>query len=87
MKWTWFRNSLVTCEEDGSVSINAKCIMYFNEKTNGLELPDDNSARLIAAAPELLEACREFLECGQNAGHNIYLLVRIKNAVTKAEGT
>jgi len=44
------------------------------------------NARLIAAAPELLEACKEFIECGPNAGNNQDLIAQIKKAIAKADG-
>lgn len=44
------------------------------------------NARLIVAAPELLEAIKEFLSCGPNAGHNLDLIERCKAAVARAEG-
>lgn len=42
------------------------------------------NAALIAAAPELLEALQEFIECGPNAGHNQDLIVMAQAAITKA---
>lgn len=44
------------------------------------------NARLIAAAPEMLEALEEFLLCGPNAGHNQDLLEQVKNTIKKARG-
>jgi hypothetical protein len=44
------------------------------------------NANLIAAAPELLEALEEFVECGPNAGHNQDLVVQVKKAIAKARG-
>ena len=44
------------------------------------------NARLIAAAPELLACLKDFLECGQNAGHNQQLLINCRAAVAKARG-
>jgi len=43
-------------------------------------------ARLMSAAPEMLEALEEFLLCGQNAGHNQRLIEQVKNAIAKAKG-
>ena len=42
------------------------------------------NARLIAAAPDLLEALREFLECGVNAGSNEELKQKCRAAIAKA---
>ena len=44
------------------------------------------NARLIAAAPEMLEALIEFIECGSNAGHNADLVARVTAVIKKARG-
>ena len=44
------------------------------------------NAALIEAAPELLAALVEFLECGQNAGHNEELKASARAAIAKARG-
>ena len=46
------------------------------------DLPAEANARLIAAAPELLEACQEALVWADNAG----LKGRLAAAIAKAEG-
>lgn len=43
-----------------------------------------HNARLIAAAPEMYEALKEFLECGINAGSNMELIKQVKDAIAKA---
>ena len=45
------------------------------------------NAHLVAAAPELYEACKEFVrkcECGEARSHRIY--AQMKAALAKAEG-
>jgi len=44
------------------------------------------NARLVCAAPELLEALKEFLRCGPHAGQNRDLLDQVKQAIEKATG-
>ena len=54
-------------------------------------IPEDEAkanARLIAAAPELLEACRALLRCvkGSPDDHTLDVAVSAGNVVAKAEG-
>lgn len=44
------------------------------------------NAAVISAAPEMLAALEEFLECGPNAGHNQELIAQVKAAIAKARG-
>lgn len=41
---------------------------------------------LVSAAPDLLAALQEFIECGPNAGHNQDLIKQAKAAIAKANG-
>lgn len=43
-------------------------------------------ASLVAAAPNMLEALIEFIECGPNAGHNQELIEQCLSAIAKATG-
>lgn len=44
------------------------------------------NAKLIASAPDLLACVKEFLECGDNAGHNQDLINMARAAISKAGG-
>jgi len=44
------------------------------------------NARLIAAAPEMLEALEEFIRCGPHAGQNRDLLKVVESVIAKAQG-
>jgi hypothetical protein len=44
------------------------------------------NARLMAASPELFHIVTEFLECGDNAGHNEELKALARAAIAKARG-
>lgn len=45
-----------------------------------------DSARLIAAAPELLEQCKYLLENAEAAGWSEFMLADARAAIAKAEG-
>lgn len=53
-------------------------------KRNVLEVL--SNARLIAAAPDLLNALQEFIDCGANAGNNAALIAQCRAAIAKATG-
>ena len=57
---------------------------YIAEISNLDGQANEADAALIAAAPELLEALQEFIECGPNAGHNQDLIVMAQAAIAKA---
>jgi hypothetical protein len=44
------------------------------------------NAHLIAAAPDLLAALQEFIDCGANAGNNAALIAQCRAAIAKATG-
>ena len=48
----------------------------------------ETRARLIVAAPDLLEACREALTCNENRHYGLRqkVTVLVENAIAKAEG-
>ena len=50
------------------------------------EVYADANASLIAAAPDMLEALEEFIQCGPNAGHNLDLRKQVLEAIAKARG-
>ena len=50
------------------------------------EEEQEANARLMAAAPDLLEALLEFVECGTNAGSNEELKQKCRAAIAKATG-
>jgi len=63
-EWTAYKNcsfwDITTDKYDRSIAFN---ILLFDEKMNSLSLSSENeaNAKLIAAAPELLEACKAFV--------------------------
>jgi hypothetical protein len=52
-----------------------------------LRLQKEANARLIAAAPDLLEACKRYLEAMEKYGHPDKTDRLIRAAVEKAKGT
>jgi hypothetical protein len=88
----------VACENDGEYG-DATCITTTPESEyattgNGGDwvafVPHDRrhaaNARLIAAAPELLAACKYLLENAEAAGWSEFMLSDAKAAISKAEG-
>lgn len=93
--WTIFGDCIVTCNHDGSVPLNARIVAPLVE----LRRPDgapsfrfqttDADARLIAAAPDLLAACRFLVEhhlrvCDETC--NLMGIDQMRAAIAKATG-
>ena len=72
-KGPWTLVGKTICDEDGD-----SCI----EILSGL----NSDLKLIASAPELLEALEEVLRCGPHAGQNGDLLKQIEAVIKKAKG-
>lgn len=89
-KWVWFKDSLVTANEDGSVGMNSKTIMFRIPGTFTLEYPNEADSHLIAAAPELLVEVKtliEVLEKGTESTEDLEEIIKwSKNIIAKAEG-
>jgi len=56
-RWTWAANGkyLVTCNPDRTIPLNSKVILEVTDAT--MSFGDELHRSLIAAAPELLDAC------------------------------
>jgi hypothetical protein len=81
--WIWSKDYLMQGDGDNYSTIGPSRVLL--QLSADSKLSEDN-ARLITAAPELLEACKEFLECGPNAGSNLELVKLMKQVIAKAEG-
>jgi hypothetical protein len=90
------RNSVRVCKPDGEPEDEAVAWIYENvgrgcrpiaeaEIIGMSRLEAEANARLIAAAPELLEACKESLPYIEGPGDS-YVYGLIKAAIEKAEG-
>lgn len=79
---------------DGKFICQAKdprCTLFDTEKLNAHREnntdPWEANARLIAAAPELLEACKDMLTWVNSQHVDAQVIDAMRNAVAKAEGS
>ena len=60
---------------------------WIDELGDGENMPDEDDAHLIAAAPEMYEAVETALECLENKGFaRAYVEDLLRNALRKARG-
>ncbi len=80
------RKQRLTLEADqGIVCVFAPLVV--NPGDNCLaSLSEEESCRRILSQPELLAACKAFMECPPRDRHDIALEMLVEEAITKAEG-
>ena len=69
-----------------SIDSNVACAYHLSDDPVNVDDECMSNARLIAAAPELLEACKSISEWAINKDIPFDVISKIRHAIAKAEG-
>lgn len=82
-KWHGYENWNTYAVRDSKTNV---CIAVVGEVDRYFENENEANARLIAAAPELLEALKALVNCPDYKGINTHEMNAARAAIAKAEG-